>query len=65
MLVVAAMCFQLGRDGTRKFHKMIKAINDRDYVLAAKEMLDSKWAKETPRRAHAMASLMAGASTGG
>ena len=58
MVVVAAMCFQLGREGTHKFKKMIAAINDRNYGLAADEMLDSKWVKETPRRAHAMADLM-------
>lgn len=57
-IVVSAMCFQLGRTGVRKFKKMIAAINDRNYDLAADEMLNSLWAKQTTRRAQRMASLM-------
>ena len=57
-LVVSAMCFQMGRKGTLRFKKMIQAIDNYDYGRAADEMLDSRWAKQTPVRAKRMASLM-------
>lgn len=57
-VVLAAMVFQLGYHGAAEFKKMIKAVNQGDYELAAKEMLDSKWNSQTPRRCKAMAELM-------
>ena len=57
-LVISAMCFQLGRNGTMEFKRMLAAIKDHNYDKAAQEMLDSRWAKQTPRRAKKMASLM-------
>ena len=59
-LVIAAMCYQLGRQGTSKFKKMFAAIEIRDYAAAADEMLNSKWAEQTTRRAQTMASIMRG-----
>ena len=38
---------------------MIKALKIPDYQTAAIEMLDSKWAKQTPERAAGMSSEMA------
>ena len=59
--VLACMCFQLGKAGTSKFKKMFAAIEAKDYHTAADEMLNSKWAKQTTRRAQAMATIMRGA----
>ncbi len=50
-IAITLMCFQLGINGTRKFRKMFSALRHRDTFKAAKEMLDSRWAAQTPRRA--------------
>ena len=49
--VMTEMCFQLGWNGCHNFKKMWAAIVDKDYRRAAREGLDSKWAKQTPKRA--------------
>jgi len=49
--VVLSMIYQLGMNGLLKFKKMISALEDEDYTLAASEGLDSLWAKQTPERA--------------
>lgn len=56
--IVLAMIFQLGASGFRKFRRFIRAMDRRDYETAAKEMLDSEWAKQTPKRAQEMAEWM-------
>tara|TARA_R100000700_G_scaffold40260_1_gene55370 strand:- start:637 stop:1092 length:456 start_codon:yes stop_codon:yes gene_type:complete len=50
-LVIANMCFQLGRPRLSNFKKFIAAVNDRDWVKAADEMEDSRWYKQTTARA--------------
>ena len=50
-LVIANMCFQLGRPRLSNFVKFIAAVNDRDWVKAADEMEDSRWYKQTTARA--------------
>ena len=50
-LVIANMCFQLGRPRLSNFRKFIAAINDRDWINAADEMEDSRWYKQTTARA--------------
>lgn len=45
------MAYQLGARGFVNFKKMIKALEKQDYKTAAKEGLDSLWAKQTPNRA--------------
>jgi lysozyme len=57
--IIIEMVFQLGETGVSKFKNMIKALKVPDYQTAAIEMLDSKWAKQTPNRAKAMSSEMA------
>ena len=49
--VVIEMCFQLGVNGVSKFKKMLKALQVKNYRVASIEMLDSRWAKQTPERA--------------
>ena len=52
------MVFQLGMTGVSKFKNMWKALAELNYVGASYEMLDSRWAKQTPNRAKAMAKTM-------
>ena len=46
--IVVSMCYQLGFDGFRKFKQTIKHIDNGNFALASPEMLDSKWARQTP-----------------
>ena len=52
------MVFQLGMTGVSKFRNMWKALAEKNYIGASYEMLDSRWAKQTPNRAKAMAKTM-------
>jgi len=52
--------FQLGFHKARGFKKANKAINTEDWPTAAKEMLDSKWARQTPQRAQRIATIIEG-----
>ena len=54
------MCYQLGVSGVLKFRKMWVALYKFDYVTASIEMLDSRWAKQTPNRAKRVADKMRG-----
>ncbi len=56
--VLENMAFNLGLDGLMRFKRMLAAINYGDYTLAAKEMLDSKWAKQVGSRAVELADQM-------
>ena len=58
--IIIEMIFQLGKTGVSKFRNMWKALSGLDYSTAAIEMLDSRWAKQTPNRAQAMSAEMAG-----
>ena len=49
--VVMEMCYQLGVTGFSKFVKTITYFKDKDFKNASIEMLDSRWAKQTPNRA--------------
>lgn len=49
--IIANMMFNMGRPRLSRFHKMKKAIDNRDWFEAAYEMTDSKWAKQVPNRA--------------
>ena len=56
--VIIEMVFQLGIGGVSKFKKMWKALKQNNYQTASEEMLDSKWAKQTPKRAEELSSVM-------
>ena len=56
--VLMEMCYQLGVTGVSKFKLALKAMEDGDWEKAADEMLDSKWAKQTPRRAKEMSDII-------
>ena len=57
--IIIEMIFQLGKTGVSKFKNMWKALSALEYSTAASEMLDSRWAKQTPNRAQAMSAQMA------
>ena len=56
--ILIEMVFQLGKNGVSKFKKMWKALAEKNYIGASYEMLDSRWSKQTPNRAKAMAKTM-------
>jgi lysozyme len=58
--IIIEMVFQLGMSGVSKFKKMWAALKDQNYNEAANQMLDSKWAKQTPNRAQDLAEIMRG-----
>ena len=45
------LCYCLGRNGFSKFVKMHEALSNGDYATAADELMDSKFATQTGRRA--------------
>ena len=49
--VLIEMCFNLGKPRVLKFKKFIKALKDKDFKLAEKEMLNSRWAVQVKSRA--------------
>ena len=59
-IIIIEMIFQLGKTGVSKFRNMWKALQQDppNYKEAAVQMLDSRWAKQTPNRAKEMASHM-------
>lgn len=59
LAVLVSMAFQMGIDGLAKFKRTIKAIEGGLYVVAAENMLESLWAKQTPARAVRAAHMMA------
>ena len=57
-LVLVDMAFNMGVPRLRKFKKMWAAIHEKDFMTAAKEMLDSKWANQVKSRSHRLANKM-------
>jgi lysozyme len=56
--VLIEMVFQLGIGGVSKFKKMWEALKKQDYGEASFQMMDSRWAKQTPARARSLAEIM-------
>lgn len=56
--VLVDMCFNMGLRKLCTFKKMLSATGRGDYHTAAKEMLDSRWAVQTGRRAKELAEMM-------
>ena len=56
--VIIDMLFNLGLSGVQKFVKMLAAIKEEHYVLAAEEMRNSLWAKQVGTRATELSSMM-------
>ena len=58
--LIVEMVFQLGKTGVSKFRNMWKALqhDPPNYERASLEMLDSRWASQTPNRAKKMSDHM-------
>ena len=56
--VLLDMGFNLGVPRLNKFKNMWKAVHDRDFSLAAVEMLDSRWANQVGQRAVRLSEAM-------
>ena len=56
--VITEMSYQLGFAGTLGFKRMWKALKTNQYVLAHDEMLDSRWAIQSPNRAKRLANVV-------
>ena len=63
--VVVEMCYQLGLAGFSKFKMTISYLEKENYIEASKEMLDSKWAKQTPNRAKKLSKIVESAGQKG
>lgn len=56
--ILGSMAYQLGVSGLLKFKNMWSALEKGDFEEAAKEALDSLWAKQTPNRANRHADVI-------
>ena len=56
--VIIEMTYQIGTSGMLKFKKMIVHMKNKEFQLAATEMLDSRWHKQTPARSERLADIV-------
>lgn len=56
--VAVNMAFNLGRNRLGKFKNMIKYVNEGNYLMAANEMIDSKWYRQVGRRSKELVDIM-------
>ena len=56
--VIVECCYQLGLYGFSKFKKTLAHLKEKEFKQAADEMLDSRWAKQTPNRANMLAQIV-------
>ena len=59
-MVVIEMCYQIGVTGVSKFKKTLSYLQEKEWGQASVEMLDSKWAKQTPTRANKLSQIVKG-----
>ena len=58
--VIVEMSYQMGVSGVSKFKKALHAMQMFQWKLAATELLDSRWAKQTPNRAKELSNIIRG-----
>ena len=56
--VVYEMCYQLGVNGFSKFKRTISYLQLGDYSSASREMLESKWHRQTPNRSQRLSDII-------
>ena len=56
--VLVNMAFNLGRNRLSKFKNMLKAVNEGNYLVAANEMINSKWYSQVGRRSKELVDIM-------
>lgn len=57
-VVLIDMCFNLGISRLRMFKKMFAAIDEKDWTLAAAEMVDSRWCSQVGQRCKTLKLMM-------
>lgn len=60
-VALCSMAFQMGAAGLLAFRRMLAALERGDRAEAARQALDSKWARQTPARAERVAGMIRGA----
>ncbi len=60
--IILSMAYQMGVSRVYKFRKMWAALKEENYIEAANEALDSRWARQTPFRAERHARVLRGES---
>ncbi len=50
-VILLSMAYQMGTSGLSKFTNTLSALERGDYEKAARQSLDSRWARQTPERA--------------
>jgi len=58
--VLYEMSYQMGVSGVLLFKRMWRALKSGDFESAADEMLKSRWAVQTPKRAKKLSEIMRG-----
>ena len=56
--VVLEMCYQMGVYGFSCFKKTIAYLQNKQWKEASVEMLDSRWAQQTPNRARTLSNIV-------
>ena len=56
--VIIEMVFQMGEGGVSKFKNALAHLKEQRYNDCASEMLNSRWANQTPNRAESLAAIM-------
>ena len=56
--VLVEMSYQMGLSGVSKFKKALHAMQMLQWSVAADELLDSRWAKQTPNRAQELSDII-------
>ena len=56
--VIYEMCYQMGVSGVSKFKKTLLYLENKEFKMASKEMLDSRWARQTPNRANRLSDII-------
>lgn len=57
-VVILDLAYNVGLAGFYRFKRMIGALTQGDYERASDEMIDSKWYRQTGRRAKKLVKLM-------
>jgi len=56
--ILYMMGYQMGVPGLLRFKKMLKALKEHNYAEASRQILDSRFAVQTPNRAKRLAAAM-------
>tara|TARA_R110002012_G_scaffold321744_1_gene551161 strand:- start:718 stop:1155 length:438 start_codon:yes stop_codon:yes gene_type:complete len=56
--VIIEMCYQMGVSAFSRFKLTIQFLRLHDFKSASEEMLDSRWAKQTPNRAKRLSQIV-------